>query len=375
MNSSLLYSLLFLALLAFTGCDDDEDGLTIAEVSAVEQLYAPEENRFFNLGAQGSALFEWQAAKAADNGVVLYDVVFDEVGGDFSDPLYVIASDGRGFQDQLTLSFTDLNKVAERAGIQTKESGQLIWTVWSSKGIKVQKSSVFRTFEVERPGGFPTPDELFLLGSATEAGTDLAGALPLVKTGATTYEIYTSLKPGTYNFITRKSGTPQQYSISGSDLQTDGETTVTEDEQAYRIRIDFSDGTVTTSTIDRVQIWFPPVGDYLFDLDYAGNGTWEALSKSIEFKQESWGRDERYKFKFTVTTDGTTTEEWYGSTNGDNQRPDANTPEAYFRVVSVTDDYWANSYKFPTEADMATIDMRIILNDEVPEYTHTITVL
>ena len=375
MKSTLLYLLLLSSLMLWTGCDDEQDTLTVAEVSAVEQLYAPEDNRFFNLGAQGSALFEWQAAKAADNGVVLYDVVFDVAGGDFSDPIYVVASDGRGFQDQLTLSFTELNQIAERAGIGAEETGRLIWSVWSSKGLNVTRSPVFQTIEVERPGGFPTPDELFLTGSATESGTDLAAALPLVKTGATTYEIYTSLKPGTYHFVTRKSGTPQQFSIAGADLKADGETTVDGEEGVYRIRLDFSDGSVTISTIDRVQIWFPPVGDYLFDLEYTGNGTWEALNQHIVFKQESWGRDERYKFKFTVTTGGTTTEEWYGSTNADNQRPEASTAEAYFNVVPVSDDYWANSFKFPTEADEADIDMRIIFNAQVPAYLHTITVL
>ena len=375
MKSTLLYLLLLSSLMLWTGCDDEQDTLTVAEVSAVEQLYAPEDNRFFNLGAQGSALFEWQAAKAADNGVVLYDVVFDVAGGDFSDPIYVVASDGRGFQDQLTLSFTELNQIAERAGIGAEETGRLIWSVWSSKGLNVTRSPVFQTIEVERPGGFPTPDELFLTGSATESGTDLAAALPLVKTGATTYEIYTSLKPGTYHFVTRKSGTPQQFSIAGADLKADGETTVDGEEGVYRIRLDFSDGSVTISTIDRVQIWFPPVGDYLFDLEYTGNGTWEALNQHIVFKQESWGRDERYKFKFTVTTGGTTTEEWYGSTNADNQRPDASTAEGYFNVVPVSDDYWANSFKFPTEADEADIDMRIIFNAQVPAYLHTITVL
>ena len=373
MKPTITYLLLLLSLLVWTGCEEDEP-LTIAEVSPVESLYAPEENRFYNLGAQGSALFQWQAAKAADNGVVLYDVAFDVEGGDFSEPIYVTASDGRGFQSQLTLSFTELNQIAALAGLAEKSTGKLIWTVWSSKGLDVTPSPVFRTIEVERPGGFPTPDELYLTGSATEGGDDIAAARPLKKTGATTYEIYTSLQPGTYRFVTRTSGTPQTYSVSDGDLQADGETTV-EESGVYRIRMDFSDGTVSMATVDKVELWFPPNGEYLFELGYVGDGTWEAPEESIEFKQESWGRDERYKFKFTVTSDGNTSEEWYGSVNADNQRPDGNTGEAYWYMVPVSDDYWANSFKFPSEADMATINMQIIFNAEVPEYTHTITVL
>ena len=374
MKTNLFSLLLLLPLLTFLGCDDDEE-FTLAEVSEVADLYAPEDNRYFNLGAQGSAVFEWQAAKAADNGVVLYDVVFDREGGDFSDPLYVIASDGRGFESQLTLSFTQLNQIATLAGIEAESSGKLIWSVWSSKGLNVKQSPAFRTIEVERPGGFPTPDELFLFGSATEAGTDVNSALPFVKTGATTYEIYTSLQAGTYQFVTRRADNGELFYIDGDKLRANGETTVEGEEQVYRIRLDFSDGSVTMSTVDKVEIWFPPRGEYLFELDYAGNGTWEAAEEYIEFNQESWGRDERYKFKFTVTTDGETREEWYGSTNADNQRPDGNTGEEFWYVVPVTDDYWANSFKFPTEADLANIRMQIFFNADVPEYTHLITVL
>ena len=374
MKTRFIHLLLLLPLLAIFSCDDDE-AFTLAEVSEVTDLYAPEDNRYFNLGAQGSALFEWQAAKAADNGVVLYDVVFDREGGDFSDPLYVVASDGRGFDNQLTMSFTQLNQIATMAGIEAESSGKLIWTVWSSKGLNIKQSQTFRTIEVERPGGFPTPDELFIYGSATEAGEDVNQALPLTKTGANTYEIYTSLQAGTYQFVTRRADNGELFYIDGAKLRADGETTVEGEEQVYRIRLDFSDGSVTMSTIDKVEIWFPPRGEYLFELPYVGNGTWEAAEEYIEFNQESWGRDERYKFKYTVTTDGNTVEEWYGSTNADNQRPDENTGEAYWYVVPVTDDYWANSFKFPSEADLATIRMQIIFNADVPEYTHTITVL
>lgn len=366
---------LFLALVAFTGCEDDAS-LNVAEVSKVETLYAPENNRFINLLGQGSVTFQWQAAKAEDNGVVLYDVVFDVENGDFSNPIYVIASDGKGMQNQLTLTFTQLNQIATLAGIESDSSAPLQWTVWSSKGLNIKKSDVVNTIELQRPAGFSTPDQLFITGSATEAGTDVASAMPLIKTGDTTYEIYTSLKEGTYQFITRTSGTPEIFYINGDKLKQTGETTVTGDEKVYRIAIDFSTADVTMTAIDKVEVWFPPFGSFLFELDYAGNGVWEALNKRIDFKEESWGRDERYKFKFTVTSsDGTTGEEWFGSVNSDNSRPDSNTSEDYWYMVPVTNDYWNHTFKFATEVDGANVDMKIIFNNTVTEYTHTITIL
>src|SRR5690606_17822210 len=142
-----------------------------------------------NLGAQGgSANFEWQAAKAADNGVVLYEVVFTTETGDFNSPIYSIPSDGNGLQRTLTLPFTTLNEIAGRAGVQPEQTGKLKWTVLSSKGIKVQESKTSRIIEVERPAGFPAPDELFITGSATEGGEALESGMRMKKTGPATFE-------------------------------------------------------------------------------------------------------------------------------------------------------------------------------------------
>lgn len=361
------------AALIVAGCEED-DALSHTEVSAVEALYSPEDNTFYNLGAQSSAMFEWQAARAEDNGVVLYEVAFDEEGGDFSEPVYVIPSDGKGLQRTLNLSFTTLNQIAGLAGIEPENSGKLQWTVRSSKGINVKDSNLFRTIEVERPGGFPTPDELFVKGTATEVGDDLGNAIPLKKTGATTFEVYTSLSEGEYQLVTRNSGTPETFFIENGKLKADGTTAYSGEEKVYRLRVDFSDGSVQVSEIQKVELWFAPKGEFLFDLPYSGNGTWFADDKTIEFKQESWGRDERYKFRFTVVNAGGTQEEWFGSTNSDNQRPNADTSPAYWHMVPVTNDHWNNSYKFATEVDMSTVDIEVIFNTEVPEYTHSVTI-
>src|SRR5690606_27553220 len=295
MKNIYLRIIAMLTVVFAVGCSDD-DSLSHTNVSPVDALYAPEDGKFFNLGAQSSALFEWEAAKAEDNGVVLYDVAFDKEDGDFSNPIYVTPSDGKGFQRTLNMSFTELNRIAEMAGIPTKSTGKLKWTVLSSKGLEVQNSVVSNIIEVERPGGYPTPDELFLTGTATEGGEDIANAVYLKKTGATSFEVYTSLKSGEYRFITRKADNAEVYYINGSDLETNGETTYGGDRGVYRIRLDFIDGSVTKTTVENIELWFPPLGKYLFDLEYIGNGVWKAADKLIEFKQESWGRDERYKF-------------------------------------------------------------------------------
>ena len=360
-------------LTSLFSCVEDEELHT--EVTPVNSLYAPENNAYMNLGAQSSAIFEWEAAKAADNGVVLYEVVFDVEGGDFSDPLYLLPSDGRGLQRSLTLPFSELNKIAQMAGIQPEGVGKLQWSVQSSKGINVQPLKEIRTIEVTRPAGFPSPDELFLVGSATEAGDELSEAILMKKTSTNTFEAYTSLKSGTYHFASRNSGEPDTYYIDGEKLRADGETEYSGDDQVVRIRVDFSNGTTEITEINKVELWFAPDGVFLTELPYAKNGTWSVADFPIVFRQESWGRDERYKFRFTTTdAEGNEVGEWFGSTNGDNQRPTESTGPAYWYMVPVSDDRWNNSFKFATEVDNASADISVIFNAEVSNYTHVITV-
>ncbi|UCS91804.1 SusE domain-containing protein [Echinicola marina] len=372
-NISYQFLSLIMVLMAVWSCQEDTELHT--EVSPVQTLYAPENNAYMNLGAQSSAIFEWEAAKAADNGVVLYDVVFDEEGGDFSEPLFVMPSDGRGMQRTLTLPFSELNRIAEMAGIQPEGVGKLQWSVQSSKGINVQEILDIRTIEVERPAGFPAPDELYLTGSATEAGEDLSNAILMKKTSANTFEAYTSLKAGSYFFAERNSGEPGTYYIEGEKLKAEGETAYSGEEKVYRIRVDFSNGTTEIHEIGDVELWFAPNGEFLTGLPYTSNGIWAVDDFPIEFRQESWGRDERYKFRFMVTdAEGNTSEEWFGSTNGDNQRPNESTGPAYWYMVPVTNDRWNNCFKFATEVDNASADIQIMFNAEVSNYTHSVTV-
>lgn len=371
-----IYSKLVLILCAvfLVSCDNDE--MSHTNVSTVNALYSPANNKFFDLNAQSAAVFEWEGAKAEDNGVVLYDVVFDKEGGDFSKPIYTIPSDGNGFQKTLNLSFSELNKIAGLAGIPSETVGKLKWTVYSSKGINVQKATVSGTIEILTASGFPTPDQLFITGTASETGETIANAQAFKKLGTTKFEIYTKLSAGTYKFITRKNGTPEVFSVGDGKLKQDGETTVAGASKVYKIVVDFSNGGTTFTEIKKIELWFPPLSQYLFEYTYSGGGVWKAANKAISFKQESWGRDERYKFKFTVANGATTTEEWYGSINGDNSRPDgANVAASYWYMVPVTSDFWNNCFKFASAVDNKNVNAEINFSATAPAYTHSFTVL
>ena len=113
-------------LLAFVGCKKDE-GLRDTRVSAVTAFYEPADSKSIVLQSSASATlyFEWEAAKAEDSGMVLYEIAFDKVGGDFSNPVYKMASDNNGGYNHATISHKQLNKIAGAAGIESSATGKL----------------------------------------------------------------------------------------------------------------------------------------------------------------------------------------------------------------------------------------------------------
>jgi hypothetical protein len=365
-----------LALIIVSGCKKDKT-LQHTQVSAVNNFFAPADNKFLKLEpASGSASFEWEQAQAADNGLVMYEVAFDKAAGDFSKPLYTMPSDGNGLYNKLTISFKDLNKIADLAGIQPQETSKIKWTIMSSKGINVQKSSLSRTIEVQRAAGFSEiPADLYLTGTATEGGDDLSKAVHLKQTSTGVFEAYTSLKAGVYHLAERNTGTPATYSIDGIKLLKDGSTTVTGDTKVEKIVVDFTTASTSMTQIVSVGLWFAADNKIWFNLPYVGNGSWEIDNASIVFHQESWGRDERYKFMYTLKdAAGVTSTQYYGSTNSDNNAATSTTAASYYFMVPVNNSQYDYCFKFNHAADNGKADIKVIWSADVPAYTHLVTV-
>ena len=366
-------SLIVLAVI--TGCKKD-DTLKHTQVSAVNTLFAPANDAFLKLDPKaGSTDFEWEQARAEDGGVVQYEVVFDKADGDFSKPLYAYPSEGNGLYNRLTLTHAELNKIASSAGIEALASGKIKWTVRSSKGINVKPAAESRTLEIERPAGFSEiPSDLYLTGAASEGGTDLSKAVRFKKTGNGIFEIYTQLKDGTYHFTDGNSGTPKTFSVVNSSLKSDGEIESTGGNKVVRIRVDFNTAVAGYTQIESFGVFLSGDNRVIFTLPYTGNGVFKAQDQPVVFKEESWGRDERYKLQMKVKKeDGSSDTEWFGSTNRDNQAPTASTPVSYFNVVPVDNSQYDFSFKFYKAADNKNVDMEVKFQAE-GVYTHTVTV-
>lgn len=361
-------------LLAFVGCSKDDE-LKNTHVTAVKTLYEPADGKSVVLQSSASATlyFEWEPAKAEDSGMVLYEVAFDKEGGDFSNPIYRMASDNNGGYNHATITHKQLNKIAGMAGIESAETGKLIWTVFSSKGINDVKAEESRTLEITRLSGFAdVPVDVYVTGEGSEGGTDLSKASVMKATANGEFEIFTKLTAGKpYYFTDAKVGTPRQFYVENGLVKEGTTTNTVEKTGVYRINLDFNVGSAVYTEVTDIQLFFCPTNSFLFSLDYTGNGVWTAKNEPINFKQESWGGDERYKFKMTtLNSAGETVEIWWGTPSTDS-RPTAASPASYYYLYVVDDSQWDGKFKFASEMDGALADVSVYFQAENP-YTHSI---
>lgn len=357
--------LLSMLLFAFPGCKD-YSALDL-NVSRVESLYAPENGANYALDPAGEAVsFLWSVTTAADEGLVVYEVVFDKEDGNFSDPVFRVAAEGNGVKNMAAITHKILNKAAAAAGAKTGETITLKWSVASSKGDGRMISQESRTIMIKRLSGFTdAPPELYMTGEGAEAQQQFKS----VSDGE--FEIYTSLKAGkSFSFTDGINGTPKEYSMNNGTLEMGGSSKVSED-GVYKINVDFNSAMVSYTLIKSLEMFFPPKNKVIATLDYQGYGIWKAEKVLVEFN----GSDERYKFRF-LHADGTYS--WFGSKNYDNQRPTATTSDSYYYLIEApvpwdTESLFAYTYKFMGDYDKTNVDVTVKMQAQ-QNYTHMVEV-
>ena len=365
------------SIFIFIACSNDGE-LRDLEVGAVKALYEPANGKAIILQASASATayFAWEPTIAADGGMVLYEIAFDKADGNFSNPLLILASDRKGSANSSTITHKMLNQIAAAAGIDSEKTGIIKWTVFSSKGINQVKAEKEQTIAVTRlPGFADIPEKVYITGEATEVGNNLTSAAILKKITDGEFEVYTQLTAGkTFKFVSSNSGTPAEYSFSGEKLVIGGTSTVSQT-GVYKFYLDFNVGAYTSTLVTRIGFFFSPENKILFDLPYIGNGVFQAKDQTVTFKQESWGRDERYKFRMFVKENGGADPvkelEW-GTLNSTDSRPTATSPASYYYLNLLTNtSQWNDKWKLMVDFDDVPATYTVYLQAEQP-YTHSI---
>lgn len=357
---------------AFTSCDNDGEVRQL-DVTAVQKLYGPDNGKDIVLqgSASASLFFEWEIARAEDSGLVLYEVVFDRVDGDFSDPIYVHTADNNGSKNSATISHKQMNRIAALAGVESAAKGTIKWTIWSSKGINPVKAAEERTLTLTRLAGFADiPESLYISGDATEAGNDLSKALIMKKLGEGEFEIYTKLTGGSsFKFVSAQDGTPREFSLVGEKLIEGGSTNVAST-GIYKYYLDFNIGSFTMKEVEKVYLYLN-WSQMEIVLDYKGFGVWEKLNHEITGLEGGENSDDRYKFRME-SSDGAS--EWRAVNN--DSKPTGN--EAYYHMVERFNvEQWTNNqiWKNPATDGWSgkTYDIMFSLNPE-GEYTHNLVI-
>ena len=117
--------------------------------------------------------------------------------------------------------------------------------------------------------------------------------------------------------------------------------------------------------------FFSPSNRVEIPLEYQGNGIWKGTGKTT-FKQESWGRDQRYKFEMVTDKDGTKTTMHWGPTNPSlDSNPGSSADPSYYYMQQWPVSQWDNKWKLNDEFDGANTTFTVYLNADGP-YTHTV---
>lgn len=371
MKSIISKTALGLALIATAAsCTEDMEYKDV-NVTPVTSLYEPADQKAVELQASATAsvFFEWAAAKTEDSGAPLYEVLFDSADGDFSNPLYKVLSDDSGMRNYLTLSHKDLNRIGALAGLAGGETGTIKWSVVASRGINTTSPSVSRLLTITRLLGFAdTPTQVFVTGEGSEGGNDLSKAIACVSPESDVFEVFTYLKAGkTYRLVGDRTENAASFHIDGTKiLEGDGESTVEED-GVYRINMDFSIASAKLQKIDKVEFFFSPENQTLFELPYAGNGVFTG-NGTVNFKQESWGLDQRYKFLMTY---GDGSQKMWGADSSLDSAPGAASyDDPYFYAYEWDLSQWDQKWKLNDEFNGRPITVSLIFN--VANYYHTV---
>ena len=163
---------LTLALGVFTSCEKVKEFESVS-VTAVPKLYEPVEDRYAVIEDVSNLYFEWGKAQAEDNSVVYYDILFDKLDGDFSNPIYIYQADGNGLNTGATITKKGLNRIARLAGAKSEEEATVKWTVRSNRGMNFALAQESRTITLLRMAGLEDLDDgerLYIGGAGSEQG-------------------------------------------------------------------------------------------------------------------------------------------------------------------------------------------------------------
>lgn len=227
--------------------------------------------------------FTWDPAISTARYQVRYTLLLS-TSGNLEEPLLSKASDNGGRDTNGSFTAGEIDLALSYAGYEAGTDVDLEVVVLANSIDKQTTDSaeiIVKRFESEY-----LPEQLFLSGEATEAGSDLSNSLALRSlndpdnNATDIFEIYTHLEAGaTFKIYSKNSLPAHIYGGNDGDLIKNGDPISVNETGVYRLTVDLAEGTYSLLKIDHLSV----VGDVIAagwggdePLEYIGNGIWEA---------------------------------------------------------------------------------------------------
>jgi hypothetical protein len=342
-------------------------------VYPVEQFIAPAEGATVALSkVTGSSLtFSWQPSSGTGP-TPKYNVIFysDAAG---TNEIGSVAAGNNGYASTATILHSAMESIVALAGIPAEGTGDIWWSVSTTVLTETGIASIPpRKLTVTRLPGIPAA--VYITGAASEGGTTLANALPMKKTADGVFEIYTKLTSGsTYCFVSSKTGTPRQFSVSGTAIR-EGDVTTPTKTAVYKIELNFNTDVATYKEILNVR-WYILWWDHEIDLDYDGLGVWKKTVTIGAGECTNGNTDNRYKFRMVDNTATNSGRSQWIAVNGQDSEPTGNPNYYYIRQDYVTQQ-WTDGWvwKVPGHSGWNGNTYNITFSLKADEtYTHMIS--
>ena len=202
-------------------------------------LISPDDNASVVLNAQAGAklTFAWNKLPDSDPAGKLtsYTLVF------YSDAALekAVGRKEAQYNGSVDVSFSELESIADAAGIAAEGTGDLYWAV-ESKLLSWTALSSGRKLTVTRMKGIPTA--AYITGAASEFGS---GYQALKALGAGKFEIFTKLTTDAagYNFTDGDTADARKFVVEGGAIRESDASVVSSEEAIYYILLDFGAGT------------------------------------------------------------------------------------------------------------------------------------
>lgn len=297
MNKLIIYTITLFLIGSVLSCSDPVEEIDNTVVlNAVEKLISPINKSTITIDdLRLVEKFEWQKAETSKGIVPDYEVIFFKENGTSSEAIYSINT----ATNSTSINHSKLSEIASKAGINMGESGTVKWTVRAYYESLSVVSNVVNEFVITLPKVKSEVTKLYITGSATEFGDDIADAMEFTKISDSEFRIFTELKAGlSYNFISNIEGDDIRYfSVKNNKLAEDGSASEIMKSGVYRINVDISNETVSLKEITDLSLYYA-IKHRAISLQYVGEGIWKTVCL-INFSQEQWGDETRYKFRMS----------------------------------------------------------------------------